>query len=106
MEIKGENVGVDLQWAWATRDQVHLPVLIGINPLNQGAVGPTASAYIMGMGTKVHPCQKIEHLLEGPIPYGIVAVGCTTVCRSSSTSELPLVRVCQPALWYGNFLTP
>jgi hypothetical protein len=48
MEIKGENVGVDLQWAWATRDQVQLPALIEGNPFNQGAVGPAASAYIMG----------------------------------------------------------
>jgi hypothetical protein len=36
------------KWAWATRDQVQLPALIGGNPLNQGAVGPAGSAYIMG----------------------------------------------------------
>jgi hypothetical protein len=34
VEIKGENVEIDLQWAWATSDQVQLPALIGGNPLN------------------------------------------------------------------------
>jgi hypothetical protein len=47
--LRVELVGVDLQWAWATKDQNHLSTLIGGNPLNQGAVGPIASAYIMGM---------------------------------------------------------
>jgi hypothetical protein len=28
------SVGVDLQWAWTTRDQVYLPILIGGNLLN------------------------------------------------------------------------
>jgi hypothetical protein len=55
VEIKGENVRVDIQWAWTTRDQVKLPALIGGNPLNQGAVSPTASAYIMGTWINVHP---------------------------------------------------
>jgi hypothetical protein len=55
VEINGENVGVELQWAWTTRDQVQLPVLIGGNPLNQGAVSPTVSVYIMDMWTNVHP---------------------------------------------------
>jgi hypothetical protein len=78
---KGENVRIDLQWALPTRDQFHLPTMIGDNPLNQGAVGPTTSAYIMGTWTKVHPCQKKEHYSEDPFPYGAAAVGCTTSPR-------------------------
>jgi hypothetical protein len=48
MDINGENVGINLHWAWPTRDQVHLSALIGSNPFNQGAVGSTVNAYIMG----------------------------------------------------------
>jgi hypothetical protein len=35
------------KWAWATSNQVQLPVLIGGNPLNQEVVDPASSAYIM-----------------------------------------------------------
>jgi hypothetical protein len=57
--------------------------LIGRNPLNQGVVDPTINVYIMSTWTKVHYCQKIEHYSKGPIPYGTVAVGCTTASRLS-----------------------
>jgi hypothetical protein len=97
----GENIGVDLQWAWATRDQVHLLALIRGNPLNQEGVGPTASAYIMVKWTNVHTSHIQYTYTEGSIPYGTVAVGCVTVrCSSSPTSVSPPVHVLLQALRY------
>jgi hypothetical protein len=49
MEIKGKNVGVDLQWAWPQGTKSTSHTLIGGNPVNKGVVGPTASTYIIGI---------------------------------------------------------
>jgi hypothetical protein len=100
-----ENVGVDLQWAWPTRDQVHLPALIGGNPLNQGAVGPTTSVYISGTWTKVHPCQKKRTLLRRFDPLWCRSSGMHHFSTSSSSkSAPPSVPVWQQALRYGTLL--
>jgi hypothetical protein len=62
------------------KDQVQLPALIGGNPLNQGGSGPHYQRLYNGHVNQ-HSLQarKVEHYTEGLIPYGAVAVGCTTI---------------------------
>jgi hypothetical protein len=56
MEIKGENVGVDLQVGLVKGTKSTSHAMIKGNPLIKGVAGPTTSAYIMGTWIKVHIC--------------------------------------------------
>jgi hypothetical protein len=64
MKIKGENVGVDLQVGLIKGTKSTSPCPDRGNPLIKGAVGPTASAYIMGTQTKVHG-YRIQYTYTG-----------------------------------------
>jgi hypothetical protein len=68
MEIKGENVGVDLQWTWSKGSSPPLHALIGGRFLNYRAVGPAAMPIREGTQIKVR-CRRGKHIKsEGLIP--------------------------------------
>jgi hypothetical protein len=80
MEIKGENVGVYLQWTWTKGPSPPPHALNGGNPLIIGVMGPIANAYIHGTQTKVRPWPEIEHIHRGSI---------TQLRCSAGTKSLP-----------------
>jgi hypothetical protein len=64
MEIKGENVGVDLKVGLIKVTKSTFSCPDRGQSLNQRAVGPTASAYIMATRTKVC-CGRIQYTYTG-----------------------------------------
>jgi hypothetical protein len=66
MEIKGENVGVDLQWTWSKGSLSPCPDRGQFSQLE--ASGPTVTPIREGTRTKVR-CRSEEHIeSEGSIP--------------------------------------
>jgi hypothetical protein len=88
--MKGENVGVDILWAWPQGTKSTSHALIRDIPLNQGVVGPAASPIIHANQRLV--LKKWNPKTEGPIPLGVTAVGCTTAVRRRPAE--PLCRRC------------
>jgi hypothetical protein len=83
MEIKRENVGVDLQMGLDHKglsptsrpDRGQSPQLRGSGPRRQ-------RLYSWCVNQRSPQARKVEHYTVGPIPYDAVAVGCTTAVTS------------------------
>jgi hypothetical protein len=77
MEIKGENVRVDLMWAWPQGAKSTSHALIGGNPLNQWAVGLITTPIKGHTNQNSLPKRKTPKTW-GPDPLRRATAGCTT----------------------------